>query len=300
MALFTTAERRALQQIATDGGKLAVVAADHGSNLEEMLQAAGKPADPASVREFKRDLARAVAGRASALLLDPDVSLPSLVDENSIARDLGLVIRIESDDVDREDGLLRTLMIPHLGAGGVRRMGGAAAKIMVLVRADREDLDGYTARLVRSVLEECRSEDLLCVVEGMTYRLADEHEDVFAARRPQLIRECASFLAACGANLLKLEYPGSPAGCRAITDSVDIPWAVLSAGVDHDEFVVQLQHALDAGAIGFIAGRSLWKEVAVAEESERGRMLRDVTGRRLEELRGLIDSAGSTWYASAA
>jgi tagatose 1,6-diphosphate aldolase len=297
---FTTAERRALQQIATVDGKLAVVAADHGSNLEEMLRTAGRPADAESVRAFKGELAKAVARRASALLLDPEISLPSLVDDSLIARDLGLIIRIEGDEPEPEDGLLRTQIIPNLGAAGVRRLGGAAAKVMVMVRADREDLNGYTATLVRNVLEECRREELLCVVEGMTYRIDGEPKDVYVRQRPQRVRACAEFLAACGAKLLKLEYPGCAEACRAVTESIDAPWAVLSAGVDHEEFTRQLQHALDAGAIGFIAGRSLWKEAAVSADPERRRLLRDVVTRRVDELCELLDRAGNSWYASAA
>ena len=64
----------------------------------------------------------------------------------------------------------------------------------------------------------------------------------------------------CGSKVLKLEYPGSADGCRRVTDALDVPWAVLSAGVDHDAFCAQLRDAMDGGADGFIAGRSLWKE----------------------------------------
>jgi sulfofructosephosphate aldolase len=53
----------------------------------------------------------------------------------------------------------------------------------VFLRADREDLDGYTAGMVRAALEDCRRADLLCVMELMTYRLDDESPEEFAARK---------------------------------------------------------------------------------------------------------------------
>src|SRR2546430_2254883 len=80
--------------------------------------------------------------------------------------------------------------------------------------------------------------------------------------RPGLIRDCAVLLEECGARYLKLEYPGSEAGCAAISDAISVPWALLSAGVDHPTFIGQLRAARAAGASGFIAGRSIWKDAA--------------------------------------
>ncbi len=40
----------------------------------------------------------------------------------------------------------------------------------------------------------------------------------------------------------------------------EVPWAVLSAGVDHETFVGQVETAMANGASGVIAGRALWKD----------------------------------------
>ena len=77
----------------------------------------------------------------------------------------------------------------------------------------------------------------------------------FASRHGDLVRESAVFLEACGTKLLKLEYPGSPAACEAVSAAITTPWAVLSAGVDHEEFRDQLSASVRGGAAGFIAGR---------------------------------------------
>ena len=97
-------------------------------------------------------------------------------------------------------------------------------------------------------------------------------------------------LEACGAGLLKLEYPGSAAGCAAVTDAVGVPWAVLSAGVGHDAFVGQLRDAVAAGASGFIAGRSLWKEAAGMAGAERRAWLDGEVRRRFAELVAVMDA----------
>jgi sulfofructosephosphate aldolase len=289
---LTTAERRAVQQIKTSRGRFAVIAADHGQPLVDMLEGLGLSGAPEEQRAFKSDLVDTVGQDASAVLLDPDVSLPDIVDRDLLARDVGLLVRIEADGHETEDGLRQSQLIAGLGAAGARARGATAAKVMVFLRADREDLDGYTARMVRAALEDCRRADLLCVMELMTYRLDDESPEALAARREDLIVDGAVLLQECGAKVLKLEYPGSAGACRRVTDAVDVPWAVLSAGVDHEAFCNQLRDAMDGGAEGFIAGRSLWKEAVGRPAPERRRFLDGVARRRMQEMLAIVESAG--------
>jgi sulfofructosephosphate aldolase len=285
----TTAERRALQQIMTSGGRFAVIAADHGQPLVDMLDGLGLSSAPEAQRAFKSDLVETVGRDASAVLLDPDVSLPAIVDDGLLARDVGLIVRIEADGCEVEDGLRQSQMIRGLGAEGARARGATAAKVMVFLRADREDLDGYTAQMVRAALEDCRRADLLCVMELMTYRLDDESPEQFAARKEDLVVEGAVLLEECGSQVLKLEYPGSAAACRRVTDALSVPWAVLSAGVDHEAFCDQLRDAMDGGAHGFIAGRSLWKEAVGMPSEERRGFLDGVARRRMEDMLAIVD-----------
>jgi tagatose 1,6-diphosphate aldolase len=284
MTALSTAERRALQQIRTSAGRFAIIAADHGRPLVDMLDALGVSSAPEEQRAFKADLADTVGRDASAMLLDPDVSLPHIVDRDLLGRDVGLLVRIEADGADVRDGLRQSQLIPGLGARGARALGATGAKVMVFLRADREDLDGHTARLVRSALEDCRNADMLCVVELMTYRRDDETPEQFAARRTDLIVDGAVFLQECGSKVLKLEYPGSASACRRVTDAIDVPWAVLSAGVDHAAFCDQLRDSMAGGAEGFIAGRSLWKEAVGRPAPGRRSFLDGVARRRFEEL----------------
>jgi tagatose 1,6-diphosphate aldolase len=143
--------------------------------------------------------------------------------------------------------------------------------------------------MVRAALEDCRRADLLCVMELMTYPLDDESPEEFAARKEDLVVEGAVLLEECGSQVLKLEYPGSAAACRRVTDALSVPWAVLSAGVDHEAFCDQLRDAMGGGAQGFIAGRSLWKEAVGMPSPERRYFLDGVARRRMEEMLAIVD-----------
>jgi sulfofructosephosphate aldolase len=88
--------------------------------------------------------------------------------------------------------------------------------------------------------------------------------------------------------VLKLQYPGSAEACAAVTAASDgVPWAVLSAGVDHETFLVQVSIAMANGASGAMAGRSLWKDsLSISHELRRDYL----TNRALPRLRELAEA----------
>jgi len=283
--MFTTAEQRALGQLSGPGGRLAVLAADQRTKLVEALQGAGLPSDLASMQAFKLDLVAAMAPLAPAMLLDPEIALPHVVDRGALPARTGVLVSLERSGSRRTpEGLRAAEQLPDVGASGVRSLGGTGAKLLVRLRADREDADGRNGELLRRAVADCAGQHLLLIVEVLIFRLDDEPEERFAELRPQLIREAALLAEACGARYLKLEYPGSESACREITESLSCPWALLSAGVDHETFTGQLRAALSAGASGFIAGRSIWKEAMTLTGEERRRFLEGDACRRLDEL----------------
>jgi sulfofructosephosphate aldolase len=282
----TTAESRALQQLTTAHGWLAIVANDQRQSLVAMREQAGLPTEAAELRALKADIVEALGRDASGVLLDPEIALPALVDERVVPRDTGILVATERSGPREVDGLRVAEVL--LAPGDVRRFGGTAAKLLVYVRPDREDDDGPNGRLVARLAEECAAADLLLFVEVLTYRLSDEDPREYERRKSDLGREAALLVESCGAKILKLESPGDEKACRRLTDALTVPWAVLSAGVDHETFTTTLRDALAGGAAGFIAGRSLWKEAALLQPAERREFLLGEGRRRLAELLALL------------
>lgn len=133
---------------------------------------------------------------------------------------------------------------------------------------------------------------MLVIVEILTYRLPEESEEEYARVFPQLIADSAAFSVACGAKVLKLPYPGSAEACDAVTAAAQgAPWAVLSAGVDHETFIEQVRVAVEHGASGAMAGRSLWKDSLAVTVEEREALLSGRAAPRLRELAEVIDAA---------
>jgi tagatose 1,6-diphosphate aldolase len=127
------------------------------------------------------------------------------------------------------------------------------------------------------------------VVEILTYALTDEPAEAYKAAAPQLVAEAAAIARRCGAQVMKLQYPGSGAACAAVTEALgDIPWAVLSGGVDHATFLGHLRAALAGGASGAIAGRSLWKDCLLGDRERTARQLREVAVPRLRQIEDVL------------
>jgi tagatose 1,6-diphosphate aldolase len=282
MSALTTAERRAYQQICEPNGRMLSIAMDQRAAMRKLIAADGSASDA--------DLVRYLGNFAPSVLLDPEFALPRVVDEGVLARDCALIVGMDGSGYGSDDAGLRvSRLVDGISARGVRRLGGTCGKLNVYMRPDREGLDAHPARMIRSVLDDCAAEDLLLVVEILTYQLDDEAPETYAAAAPALVVEAARMARECGAKVMKLQYPGSAEGCAAVTAALGgVPWAVLSAGVDHATFLGQLRIALDNGAVGAIAGRSLWKDCLSPSAEERRVRLTERGLPRLREVQATL------------
>ena len=134
-------------------------------------------------------------------------------------------------------------------------------------------------------------EDLLLVVEFLTYQLDHETDADYARIFPELIVGGTRIALDLGSKVLKLPYPGTSDACRRITEMCDgIPWAVLSAGVDHETFLGQVETAMQNGASGVIAGRALWKDCISLDQTVLAERLETIASKRLTEIQAILDA----------
>jgi tagatose 1,6-diphosphate aldolase len=289
----TTAEMRALDQIATPDGQFAVLAIDQRVSLRRLRARVDRPADDATLRLIKSDVLSILGPYASASLLDPELALPDLVQAGVQSGQRGLLVSIEnSRDRSDPEGRL-TSLIPGFGAEGVRRYGGTAAKLLITIRPDDEAEADQVLSLVRVAQDDCLRHDLLLVVEVLVDARPDESPDEFAEHFPTLLVQAATRIVSLGVRMLKLPWPGSDDACRRIT-AIGVPWAVLSAGLDYETFHERLSTCLKAGCSGFVAGRTLWQDAVVLDGPGRRHHLTDHGVRRLRAMTDAL-SQGKNW-----
>jgi len=284
-----------LAPLATDGGYLAIVAMDQRNTLKRMYAAVGAPAPTdADLVDSKADVVSGLRGIASGFLLDPTFGTPALAQVADGPR-FGVLVAAEPAERGSFNGEPRTRRDPALDAAWVRAQGGDAVKFFVQVRMDRPvgpgepDLAAEAIACVKEVIDDCRRAGMPAVIENLIYARPGE-DPATPAQRADRVVAVAAALNELGPDLLKLEYPGSPEACRRLAGVLDVPWAVLSAGVAFDEFAHVLKIACDdGGASGFIAGRAIWKDTVGMDRPTRRAYLADEGRRRLDECVRAVD-----------
>lgn len=291
---MTTAELRGYQQICGANGAMMVIACDQRGGMRQIL--GNTPEEQAAISnetlgETKADIARYLASVAGCVLVDPVCAVPQLVDHGLLPRDTGLLIGLDASGFDTTpEGYRLSRLCEGVDARRVRELGGTGGKIMVYLRMDRPDANTHNLALLKSCIDDFAKEDLLLVVEFLTYRLEDESKEAYEAVMPSLIQDGCRACIDLGSKILKIPFPGSAEACAEVTRICgDIPWAVLSAGVDHETFLGQVEAAMKNGASGVIAGRSLWKDCISLDRSVSKDKLSNVAVSRLREIQALIE-----------
>jgi tagatose 1,6-diphosphate aldolase/sulfofructosephosphate aldolase len=249
----------------------------------------------------KTDVARALTPLASGILFDPTYGVPAVTGTGALAESCGLLVASEPAERGKFGVEPITRRDPDLDSRWVLSQGGDANKFFAQLRADRPapaagqpDLVEQCLQAVRDVVADCKEVGIPSVIENLVYPF--EGEDLSGTRRADAVVEAARALNEIDCDLLKLEYPGSPEGCRRLAAVLDRPWAVLSAGVPFEDFTKVMQIAFDeGGASGFIAGRSVWRESLALAGADRERFLADVARPRLERLIAVATDRARPW-----
>jgi tagatose-1,6-bisphosphate aldolase len=301
MTHATKARTGTLDDIATDGHLFSIIAMDQRNTLRRMFTAVGLDASDEDLRTAKADVARVLTPAATGLLSDPTYGVPAITEARALAPNCGLLVAAEPSERRTYQGEPRTHRDPDLGAQWVLDQGGDVLKFFVQLRADRPapapgepDLVAETLAVCEEIIRDCRQTGVPVVIENLVYTRPGE--DRHGQAREDAIIESARALNDLDIDLLKLEYPGSPEGCRRLAAILDRPWAILSAGVPFDQFTDIIRIAADeGGASGFIAGRSVWREVVSLAGQERQEFLTSVAWPRLERLIEVAEKSARPW-----
>jgi tagatose 1,6-diphosphate aldolase/sulfofructosephosphate aldolase len=285
-----------LDAIADPTGRFAILAMDQRGSLRRMLAEAGRPTAASELSAFKVDVVAALSPYASGVLTDADYGVGPVLAAGALRDGVGLLVASEDEEQPSWHGEPRTRYRPdERGPAFVAAAGGVALKFLVRWLPDRParpgepDLAAETVDAVRAVVADCRAYGLPSVVEPLvTGAPADAHG--------RLVVRSAEILADLRPDLLKLEWPGDEAGCRALSEVCgSVPWTLLSAGVGYEEFARRVLVAMDAGACGYIAGRAFWGEAAALGDAERRELLHGTGARRMADLNAATGGRGRSW-----
>lgn len=247
-------------------GIFRVLAVDHRDSLRLFLEPTAPETVPNELlTSIKSDLVRAVSPFATGVMLEPEYSIPQLIDDGSLADGVGFLAALESQGYLGDPGAGPTTILAGWSVEQAAAAGASAAKLLLPYHPD-QPLAAAQRAVAAEVLAECRRVGLPLVLEPLFYGVHD------ATERASVVLTTVEHFADTGADLLKLPFPVDPAAvvdhaervaaCAAITERCEQPWALLSGGGGFDVFAEQVAAAIEGGGAGFMVGRALWGEAA--------------------------------------
>lgn len=294
---LTPGKFKGLKSLADETGRFRMLAIDQRGSLRKMLsKSTGKDGKDITYHDMalaKWLVIEHLSPYFSATLTCPQYGLPEGI--RFLDRDSALLLAIEESGT-KEGGFKNREKLTNILDGWsvekIKRTGADAVKLLLHYRPDSsKEIREHQENLVKMIGNEAKRLDFPFVLEPMSFPYKDdeiENEANFIRRKPEIVVKTVEEFSKpeYGVDILKLEFPvdlkfvddfcyGAFDGkereavfsiddanefCESITDTSKVPWVILSAGVDIEEFLINVQIASESGASGFLAGRAVWKE----------------------------------------
>ena len=297
---LTPGKVRRLRRLADADGRFSMLAIDQRGSLSKMIAARTGRAEADVADEemtaIKRAITETVAPFATAVLTDPLFGYPHT--EPVIPASCGVIVagEVTGYEATNDDERLSTL-IDGWSVEETARRGADAAKLLLWHHPNASPAThAHQQAIVEEVGAQCAEHEVPFVLEIVTYPVGGIRKGTaeWARTKPALVADGAEVYsdARFGVDLLKLEFPADlkyveehrdrpfasgeiaygldevRAACEAVDAAAGVPWVILSAGVDPEEFVENVRLVGAAGASGFLCGRAVWKQVVYGFPSE--------------------------------
>ena len=270
-----------MRRMADADGFFAMTAVDQRPPIKgPIAKYHGTPEAPwIDVARFKTLLVETLQAESTAMLLDPHYAIPHGIDRLSPTK--GLVVTLE-DSLFTETGEGRlSSEIDDWSVGKIKRMGGDAVKVLAWYRPDAgAAVNQHQKDFTKRIGEACARHDIPFLFELLVYPLPKDAEqttdyvEMKTKRADHVLQSVEEFAKPdYGVDVFKLESPVAAKDVPALggegADEVQAlfaemgrlagrPWVMLSAGAGKPEFRNILEHAYEAGASGYLAGRAIW------------------------------------------
>lgn len=285
-----------VKDIARASGGFSMLAVDQREAMRLMFAAAGMetPITDKTLTDFKVSATKILSPYASAVLVDNQFCYKQVVTQKAISPNSSMVVAIDKFIPGNGIPVDRVILDDEINVQEVKESGGKALKLLVLWRQDEDPEQRLD--MVKRFITICRSAGLVSIIEPVVRppRVGNKFD------REKALIKAAKELGDCGADLYKGEMPLFGKGefstlldaTKVLNDQINMPWVILSSGIDPNLFCRAVRIAMAAGASGFLAGRAVWSSVIGLPDTEL--MLKDISVPRLQHLGLIVDEMMAT------
>ncbi|MEE9234621.1 MAG: tagatose 1,6-diphosphate aldolase [Candidatus Acidoferrales bacterium] len=281
-------KRKGLESVSNKDGVIAAAAMDQrGSLFKAIAQSRGVSQDqvkPQEVTEFKAAVTKVLTPHASAILLDPEYSLPAL---KQVAKGTGVLLAYEKSGYDKTGPGRLPDLLPEWSVRRLVEAGADCLKVLMYYTPfDPKDVNEVKHAFIERIGAECTALDVPFFLEFIGYEEGkDEKGPEFAPKKPEIVTKSMEEFSQdrYAVDVLKVEVPINlkyVEGTRAFkgpkvwtkqqakeafqkaASVAQRPFIYLSAGVSNQEFTEALEMAAESGVnwCGVLCGRATWKD----------------------------------------
>ncbi len=237
------------------------------------------------ITALKIEIVDGIADLATGVMLEPEYSIPQVLDAGVLPDGVGFLAALESQGYLDDPEAAATSVLDGWSVEQAKASGAASAKLLLAYRPDGR-LAAEQEAIAHELTDACHAIDFPIALEPLFYGLTVDDD------RGALVVETARRFASMSPDLLKLPYPGHREACEQVTEictehaTADrpMPWAMLSGGGSFGDFADQFSTASVAGCSGFMVGRALWGDAVKAPAAQRAALLREQVRPRFERL----------------
>jgi tagatose 1,6-diphosphate aldolase len=289
--VLSLGKQRGLSQCANDQFVFNILALDHRQAVKKVF---GDLPDPyGEAVAFKRAVVKTLAPVSTAVLLDPSIGAGPCIVDYSLPGRCGMVLTVEASGYEGPSHARISRLPADWSCSQIKRLGASAVKLLVYYHSHSQTASAMR-ELVAQVSEDCQRLDIPLFLEVLTYSPNTDGAKLTPQEHTEAVVSAAADLTKVGGDILKSEFPVNVKAqpdeklwedaCRSLSQASQIPWVLLSAGVDYPVFAQQTEAACKAGASGILAGRAIWKEALEAPIGERDAFLLGTGCDRVKQL----------------
>lgn len=271
----------------TKNGGFLMLALDHRESFRKLIS----PNDPQGVEkeiiiDIKKEIIEALLDQISGLLIDVEYGLPAYQKVlGEVREEKPFLLPAEKSGYREENGERYSEL--QYSARELKNLGASGVKLLLYFHPEGQSAP-QQIELAKRVQDESKAEKLPLFIEIVTYEIEGKNND----KSSIVVGSVKMFLEkGILPDVFKLEFPDTSDSCSKITQLLGkTPWILLTRGESFDKFKQDLQIAIQNGASGFLAGRSLWQDFVSLDEKERKDGFQTVSKKRFEEIVEIVNS----------